>query len=46
MIGMRGLGVVALGLFAATSLGGCGRGETDLLVAYSGDCQAYIEPCG
>ncbi len=43
---MRGIRAVALGLVTAAMFGGCGKEETDLLVAYSGDCQAYIEPCG
>jgi hypothetical protein len=33
-------------LLAAAWNSGCGDKETELLVAYSGDCQAYIEPCG
>lgn len=38
--------LLVLGL-ATASLGiGCDRGPDELLVAYSGNNQAYIEPCG
>lgn len=38
------MGLLLLGMLGA--LGACQRGEPELLVVYSGDGQAYLEPCG
>jgi hypothetical protein len=42
-----GLLVALVGLGWA-GLAGCGQesSTSELLVCYSGDCQAYLEPCG
>ena len=46
----QGLSGTAVWSAAALSLwlgvAGCRSGSDELLVAYSGDCQAWIEPCG
>jgi hypothetical protein len=36
----------ALALGLGVMLSGCKERRPELLVSYSGDCQAYIEPCG
>lgn len=41
---LGGLLVLWLGTVLVAS--GCDRGPDELLVAYSGSSQAYIEPCG
>ncbi|MFQ5600508.1 MAG: hypothetical protein ACE5G2_08140 [Candidatus Krumholzibacteriia bacterium] len=33
-------------LLAVLLLSGCGREQSELLVVYSADCQAFLEPCG
>ena len=38
--------LAAFGLAAGLAALGCARGPDELLVAYSGNSQAYIEPCG
>ncbi|UCE01955.1 MAG: hypothetical protein JSW67_11900 [Candidatus Latescibacterota bacterium] len=46
---MRSTSSLALLLFflAWTGLSGCGQEDaSELLVTYSADCQAYLEPCG
>jgi len=42
-----GRGAAGIGL-ALGFLAGCGQDAAldEILLAYSGDCQAYIEPCG
>jgi hypothetical protein len=35
--------LLSLGLVAPA---GCEQREARLLIAYTGDCQAYLDPCG
>lgn len=42
---MRMLGRI-LGVAVLAALAGCKQPDAELLLAYSGDCQAYFEPCG
>jgi len=42
---MRTFRALLLGV-ALAALVGCNQREARLLVAYSGDCQGYFEPCG